>query len=118
MTTHIELGKQGEELAEVFLVKNGFKILYRNWRFSHYEIDIVAIKNDVPHFVEVKLRTSRGFGLPEDSVTKKKLKSLLQAANEFMFRNPKYKDFRIDILSITTYPNSETEFFFIEDVYL
>src|ERR671912_669586 len=102
MAIHIETGKEGEELAENYLVKNGFKILHRNWRFSHYEMDIVALKNEIPPFIEVKFRKSRAFGPPEESVTKKKINSLLQAANEFMFRNAKYSDFRIDILSITT----------------
>jgi putative endonuclease len=118
MAQHNEAGKEGEQMAENYLLKNGFEVLYRNWRYSHYEIDIVALKNNIPHFVEVKLRNSRNFGFPEESVTSKKIKSLLQAANEFMFRHAQYKDFRIDILSITLYPNIETEFFFIQDIYL
>jgi putative endonuclease len=118
MALHIDFGKQGEQLAEDFLVNKGYTILHRNWRHSHYEIDIVALKNDLPHFIEVKTRSSQQFGQPEESVNKKKIRSLLLAAEEFLFQNPQYKNFHIDILSITIHPQEEPEYFFIEDVYL
>lgn len=118
MATHIDFGKLGEQLAEEFLVKSGYTILHRNWRYSRYEIDIVALKNGLPHFVEVKTRSSNQFGEPEESVSKKKIRFLLQAADEFLFRNPQYTNFQIDILSITIHPQQEPEYFFIEDVYL
>src|SRR5215217_5877375 len=100
MAVHIDLGKRGEQLAEEYLVKKGYTILYRNWRHSHYEIDIIALKNNIPHFVEVKVRSSKNFGLPEENVTKKKIKFLLQAADEFLFKNQQYTNFQLDILSI------------------
>jgi putative endonuclease len=118
MATHIDFGKLGEQLAEDFLVHRGYTILYRNWRHSRYEIDIVALKNDLPHFVEVKTRSSTDFGEPEESVNKKKIRFLLQAADEFLFQHPEYNNFHVDILSITIYPQQEPQYFFIEDVYL
>jgi putative endonuclease len=118
MATHIDFGKLGEQLAEDFLINKGYTILHRNWRYSHFEIDIVALKNDLPHFVEVKTRSSKQFGEPEESVNKKKIRSLLQAADEFLFRNPQYKNFQLDILSINIHPQEEPQYFFIEDVYL
>ncbi len=118
MATHIELGNLGEELAEDFLINKGFTILHRNWRHSHYEIDIVALKNNIPHFVEVKTRSSKHYGEPEESVNKKKMRSLLQAADEFLYRNPQFSNFHIDILSINIPPQQEPQYFFIEDVYL
>ena len=118
MALHIDFGKLGEQLAEDFLINKGYTILHRNWRYSHYEIDIVALKNDLPHFVEVKTRSSKQFGEPEESVNKKKIRSLLQAADEFLFQHPQYKNFHIDILSITIHSQQEPKYFFIEDVYL
>jgi putative endonuclease len=118
MAIHIDLGKQGEQLAEAYLVNNGYTILHRNWRYSHYEIDIVAIKDSLLHFVEVKLRSSKNYGLPEESVSKKKIKFLLQAVDQYLFLHPQYNNFHLDILSINVNPNSEPEYFFIEDVYL
>ena len=118
MAQHNDLGKVGEQLAEAYLVEKGFTILHRNWRHSHYEIDIVALKNNVPHFVEVKTRSSWQFGTPEESVNRKKILDLLKAANRFLIANPQYTDFRIDILSITIHQDRDDEYFFIEDVYL
>lgn len=118
MATHIDLGKQGEQLAEDFLIGRGYTILHRNWRYSRYEIDIVALKNDLPHFIEVKTRSSTQFGEPEEAVTKKKIRFLLQAADEFLFKHPQFNNFRLDILSITIYAHQEPQYFFIEDVYL
>ena len=118
MAVHLELGKRGEELAAAWLLKNGFAILYRNWRHSHYEIDIIAVKDDMVHFIEVKFRSSDKFCHPEENVTKKKFKCLLNAADEFLYQHIRFKDFRIDVLSITDRKNDEPEYFFIEDVYL
>jgi putative endonuclease len=116
MAVHINFGKEGEKLAETWLLENGFTILHRNWRHSHYEIDLIALKNNKPHFIEVKMRSSKNFGWPEESVSRKKIRSLLQAINQFLYLNPPYKDFRIDILSIISRPGYKPEYFFIEDV--
>ena len=118
MAQHIDLGKQGEQFAEDYLRQRNYTILQRNWRHSHYEIDIIALKNEVLHFVEVKLRSSKNYGLPEEHVSKKKFKFLTQAADEFLFLHPEHKHVQFDILAITTLPGTETEFFFIEDVFL
>jgi putative endonuclease len=118
MAQHIDFGKLGEQLAENFLADKGYTILHRNWRHSHYEIDIVAIKNDLPHFIEVKTRSSNQFGEPEQSVSKKKIRFLLQAADEFLFQHPQYNNFQIDILSITIHTQEDPQYFFIEDIYL
>ncbi len=105
-------------MAEQYLLQHGYKVLHRNWRHSHYEIDIIAIKKEVLHFVEVKLRSSKTFGLPEKFVKKKKFKSLLHAADEFLFKNQQYRHVQYDILSINVAINAEPEFFLIEDVYM
>ena len=39
--------------------------MYCNWRFKHYEIDIIALKNEIIHFIEVKTRQTTTFGYPE-----------------------------------------------------
>jgi putative endonuclease len=118
MAVHNQLGKQGEQMAEAYLIEKGFHILHRNWRHSHYEIDIIAIRNKVLHFVEVKVRSTDAYGFPEESVTKKKFKALLQAADEFLYRNQQYRHVQYDILSITANKYKPAEFFLIEDVYL
>lgn len=118
MAIHNDLGAEGEKLAEAWLKERGFRILYRNWRFSYYEIDIIAVKGVVLHIIEVKSRKESRFGFPEDSVTKKKFKSLQKAADEFLFQHPGYKWIQYDVLSIVIYKNRQPDFFLLEDVYL
>ncbi len=118
MASHNKFGADGENLAAEWLRERGYEILYRNWRHKYYEIDIIALKNKMLHFIEVKSRNNTTIGLPEDSVTKKKFKSLQKAADEFLFLNPGYKWIQYDVLSITVYKNREPEFFLLEDVFL
>jgi putative endonuclease len=118
MALHNQLGKKGEQMAEEYLLQRGYAVLHRNWRHSHYEIDIIAIKNEVLHFVEVKLRSSKTFGMPEQTVKRKKFQSLLRAADEFLFQNQQYRHVQYDILSINVFSSGDPEFFLIGDVYL
>ena len=118
MASHNELGKEAEQLAEDWLKEKGYSILHRNWRHSHYEIDIIAAKNNILHIIEVKARRSSAFGNPEESVTKKKFKNLQKAADEFLFLNPEFKFIQFSILSIILPKNKDPEFFFLEDVFL
>ncbi|MFZ1259389.1 MAG: YraN family protein [Chitinophagaceae bacterium] len=118
MASHNELGKDGEEMAARWLENKGYEILHRNWRHSHYEIDIVADKASFLHFVEVKARNFSAYGYPEDSVTKKKFKNLQKAADEYLFMNPGHRWIQYDILSITLHQDKEPEYFLIEDVFL
>lgn len=117
MASHNEFGKEAELLAENWLTARGYEILFRNWRHSHYEIDIIALKNNVLHIVEVKARKSKAFGNPEDSVNRKKFKYLQMAADEFLFLHPEYRLLQFDILSIVQLKGKEPEFFLIEDFY-
>lgn len=118
MASHNVLGKEAEQLAADWLKEKGYEILHRNWRHSHYEIDIIATKNNILHIVEVKARRSSAFGNPEESVNKKKFKNLQKAADEFLFLNPGFKLLQFSILSIILPKNKSPEFFLIEDVFL
>lgn len=118
MASHNQFGKSTELLAATYFKQNGFDILFSNWRHSHYEIDLIALKNNKLHIIEVKGRRSKRFGLPEENVTPKKFKNLLNAADEFLHQNPQYKHVQYDILAISILKNEEPEYFLIEDVYL
>jgi putative endonuclease len=66
---HLRLGRHGENLACRFLRKNGYRILYRNFRGrTGGEIDIVCRDRDTLVFVEVKTRTREDFGRPFEAV--------------------------------------------------
>ncbi|MGE5107008.1 MAG: YraN family protein [Sphingobacteriales bacterium] len=118
MARHNTTGQNGEKLALQYFAGNGYIILYTNWRHSHYEIDIIAQKNDKLHFIEVKTRSNKKFGNPEESVGRKKMQNLMKAGVEFLYQNPGWKKVQYDVLSINFNENQATEYFLIEDVYL
>lgn len=103
-------------MAGSWLVKNGFDILHQNWRHGHWEVDLIASKDGVLHFIEIKTRRSRKFGFPEEDVSKKKIINLMNASEEFVLQNTGWKQIQFDILSITLLKNEAPEYFFIEDV--
>ena len=117
MAFHNKLGQEAEDLAVHWLSENGYEILHRNWRYSHYEIDIVATKGKFLHFIEVKALHYSG-SRPEESVKKKKFRNLQRAAHEYIFLNPSHEWIQYDILSITLLKTKEPEYFLIEDVFL
>ena len=118
MTGHNLTGNTGEALAAMYLSERGYKILHQNWRHSHWEVDIIAEKDSILHFVEVKTRKTKKFGHPEESVGKKKMQNLINAAEAFVYQNPQWKRIQFDILSITILKDEPVEYFLIEDVYL
>jgi putative endonuclease len=74
---HLRLGTRGEKLAGQFLRRNGYKILYRNFRgHTGGEIDLVCRDRDTLVFVEVKTRTREDFGRPLDAVDRDKRKRI------------------------------------------
>ena len=100
MAQHNELGKKGEEIAVAHLAKNGFKIRDVNWRFRKEEIDIVAEKDGFIIFVEVKTRTSEYFETPASTVTMKKQKSVINAADEYIKSKELNNESRFDVIFI------------------
>jgi putative endonuclease len=117
MALHIVTGTTGEDLAAEWLSAKGFAILTRNWRHGRYEIDIIATKDSILHFIEVKSRNSTAFGNPEESVSRKKLNNILQGAAGWLVEYPDHGRVQYDVLAITAKKNSP-EYFLIEDVYL
>jgi putative endonuclease len=118
LATHNELGKKGELIASQWLLAQGYEIIHKNWRHAHVEIDIIATKEILLHFIEVKSRSNNTFGYPEESISEKKMENLLLAADEFLFRFPQWKRVQYDVLSINITERGKTEFFLIEDIYL
>src|SRR5258706_11908193 len=96
------IGKKGEDLAVEYLKKKGYKILERNYRKQYAEIDIIAVKNNVLVFVEVKTRTSDTFGSPLEAITSWKLRPLQKLAEYYSMLHPESpSQLRIDAVSIT-----------------
>ena len=114
----MDTGKTGECLAAEWLVRNGFTIIRRNWRHQRYEVDIIAGRLSILHFIEVKTRRSLTFGNPEESVSKKKLEHIMEGAAGWLHRWPAYRRVQYDVLAITLQKNTSSEFVLFEDVYL
>jgi putative endonuclease len=117
MAAHNEFGKEGEQLAAEWLEQQGFQLISRNWKFARYEVDIIACRDEVLHFIEVKSRHDDLFGKPEDWVGRKKGSHLLSAGEAFQYKYPKWEQVQYDILSILLTSDGKRDFFFIEDVY-
>ena len=98
---HLLKGRQGERIACLFLLKNGFDILARRHKNRAGELDIIAFEQSTLVFIEVKTRTSSKFGEPWEFVDWQKQKILFNAAEEFIAENDlgQYA-FRFDIVSV------------------
>ena len=105
-------------MAAGWLQQQGFTVLHRNWCYYHYEVDIIATRQSVLHFIEVKTRRTATWGQPEESVSRKKMTNLLKCAERFQQLFPQWKRIQYDIVSIDLSTEEMPEFFFIEDVYL
>lgn len=112
-----QLGQNGEEIAEKFLIKQGYKILERNRHFLRYcEIDIIALDKDTLVFVEVKTRKSEICGHPLEAITKTKYKNIRTGLSLYLQENPNYKKFRIDVISVLLKPKLEIKH--LKNIYL
>ncbi len=118
MAQHNHTGNTGEVLAVEYLAGIGYKIMHKNWRYSHWEVDIIAEKDGILHFIEVKTRRTSKYGHPEEAVSNKKIQNLINAAEEFLYQQPQWKRIQFNILSITILIDEPVEYFLIEDVYL
>ncbi|WP_282043799.1 YraN family protein [Winogradskyella flava] len=100
MAQHNELGKKGEQLAVEFLIKNGYEILQRNYRFDKAEVDVIAQKEDILAIVEVKTRSTTDFGNPQDFVKPKQIKNLVKAVDEYVTERELDVEVRFDVIAI------------------
>ncbi|MBI5357674.1 YraN family protein [Candidatus Saccharibacteria bacterium] len=87
MAIHNLLGAAAEDEVKKFLSKNRYKILDSNWKTKWCEIDIVAKKDKVIHFVEVKYRNSSSQGSGFDYINSKKLTQMARAADSWVAIN-------------------------------
>ena len=101
MAAKDELGKKGEALAADFLAEAGMQVVERNWRCSQGEIDLVVRDGDELVFVEVKTRSSLGFGHPLEAITVAKLARLRRLAGAWCAAHPGERGLvRIDAVAV------------------
>ncbi len=100
-----QIGDFGEDAAARYLKKNGYKIIERNYRASHNEIDIIAEDKSFIVFTEVKSRTAdesspSRFGRPARAVDYDKKRHTLSAARTYLHSNPTDKQVRMDVIEV------------------
>ena len=116
MPTPIRFGRTGEDLAAQWLSEKGFSVLQRNWRHGRYEVDIVAGRQGILHFIEVKSRRTTRYGYPEQSVSQKKLGNMMRGASGWLHRWPAFHRVQYDVLSIILRNGTAPEYMLFEDV--
>ena len=95
------LGKSGEDIACKYLEKQKYKIIERNFNSKMGEIDIIAKDKNELVLIEVKTRTSNEYGLPAESVTKRKIKHIYRTAEFYIYtRKIENTDIRIDVIEV------------------
>jgi len=117
MAEHNNLGELGEERAQAFLRSKGYRILHTNWQCGKLELDIVARKDEWLVIVEVKTRSTETFEHPQEAITNRKIRNIVNAAHEYIFQFDWQGETRFDVISVI--PRGQTfEIEHIEDAFL
>lgn len=95
-----KIGALGEDAAKDYLVENGFIIVERNYTCRYGEIDIVAKEQDTLVFVEVRAKTVKRYGLPEESIGKEKMKRLIKLVYHYLAKKNGMQKCRIDLIAV------------------
>ena len=96
-------GAEGEDAAAAHLRRLGWKLLDRNWRYRHLELDIVAEERDTVVFVEVKTRAEGGLQSPFEALTPTKKERLCRAAQAWLEAHDAWsRPCRFDLVCVTS----------------
>lgn len=102
------IGTQGESIAKNWLISKGFKIVEQNYYGPYGEIDIIAQKSGILHFIEVKTRLSTQFGTPIESITKQKCIRIQKTVYRYLDeKKPTLQNFQIDCIGIQKSSNNK-----------
>ncbi len=84
-----------------WLAEKNFQLIKRKWQYCNCEVDIIASRLNKLHFIGVTTMQYPDTGLPAQGVTRRKMLSILQASQQYLKRNPEWKEAVIDILTVT-----------------
>lgn len=101
MAEHNDRGRWGEQKAAEYLERSGFRILHRDWRDGHRDLDIVAVDADQLVVVEVKTREKADVMAPELAVDLRKMRNLSIAAAKYVALYRIEFPLRFDIVAVT-----------------
>lgn len=112
-----KLGQDGEAFVEHFLCAQGFKILAKNFNTKLGEIDLVAAKNEIVCFIEVKTRSQKYFPI-STVVTHSKQKKITKAAKFFVMQNQiENKVLRFDVATVIFRGNDAPQIEYLENAF-
>ena len=101
------IGQWGEQAAAVYLIERGYEILTMNLRCAPYgEIDIIAEKDGIIIFVEVKIYSKKKLGTPDQNIDQNKLKKLEEAINKYAVDMQVEKDISLDVICVYLHPSA------------
>ncbi len=95
-----ELGAAGEKKARKYLTSHGWKIIAKNYKNPFGEIDIIARKDDVLAFIEVKTRLTDLFGMPSQAVVESRKRKYISGAKYFLINKNVDMCVRFDIIEV------------------
>ena len=117
MAEHNIIGQKGEQIAQQFLSKSGYKIIETNWRIHKCEIDVIAHHEKFLCIVEVKTRTSNNSGDPRDAINKKKKQELIKAANFYLETIQGNPEIRFDVVEVILQDQNYPKINLIKDAF-
>jgi len=100
MAQHNATGNIGEQLAREHLEAEGFAILETNWRRGKHEVDIIAYKEGLIVFAEVKTRSRMDYGEPEEFVMLDKQRAYVRMADKYVIDHHREEEVRFDIIAV------------------
>lgn len=101
------LGARGEAIAADYLTGRGFRVLARNWRSRHGELDLVARDRGALVAVEVKTHSGTGYGSPLEAITARKAARLRRLLLDWLRAHPEHAGaLRVDAVGITLLPDA------------
>ena len=95
-------GNQGEKRASAYLESKGFEIIERNWRTNRGELDIIAVKNDILVFVEVKTLPNGTLDMIQRELNDQKRQRIIKTSKRFLLKHREYNNsyVRFDVIVI------------------
>lgn len=112
------VGSYGERLAADYLERAGWRILERNYRVGRREIDLIARRDGVVAFVEVKARRGKEFGDPLEAVTARKRREIELVASAWMERHGAVDDvYRFDAIAVRLDRSAASQIEHLEDAW-
>lgn len=114
----IKRGREGEQIALEYLLQRGFKLMERNWRHRHLEVDLIMEKGGMVHIVEVRSKSFPAIVDPLESVGRAKRNNLIKAANYYVLDRRIDSEVVFDIVSVLFLPNGDYNVEFYENAFL